>query len=170
MEKSMKNQNLNHKDSISNMSNYKDIFNNQTFFNKEYNENELLPNSVNMNMKCFCQPPLIGLKNIGLTGYMNATLQCLSQIEELTQYFKYNSYVEQVIKRNQNSPCLTKSYKIIIENLWPSNSKYLYNKNTSYQPCDFKETISSMNPLFKGNQMNDPKDLLFLLYLHFMKN
>ena len=32
--------------------------------------------------------PKIGLKNIGATCYMNATLRSLAQIEQLVQYFK----------------------------------------------------------------------------------
>jgi hypothetical protein len=47
----------------------------------------------------FPAPPLIGLKNVGATCYMNATLQCLSQIKKLTDYFKYHDYVNQVITK-----------------------------------------------------------------------
>jgi len=36
------------------------------------------------------QTPLIGLKNIGATCYINATLQCFSQIYHLADYFKNN--------------------------------------------------------------------------------
>ena len=32
-------------------------------------------------------PILIGLNRIGNTKYMNATLQCLSQTKDLTEYF-----------------------------------------------------------------------------------
>ena len=44
------------------------------------------------------QPPLIGLKNVGATCYMNATLQCLSQIDKLANYFKYHKFVEEKIE------------------------------------------------------------------------
>ena len=33
------------------------------------------------------KPTLIGLNNIGATSFINATLQCLSQTEALTNYF-----------------------------------------------------------------------------------
>ena len=39
------------------------------------------------------KPPLIGLENIGAICYMNATLQCLSQIEPLVNFFKYDKQV-----------------------------------------------------------------------------
>ena len=46
-------------------------------------------------------PPLIGLKNVGAYCYMNATLQCLSQIEKLTNYFKYNNKINYIIEKKE---------------------------------------------------------------------
>ena len=123
----------------------------------------------------FKSPPLTGLKNIGATCYMNATLQCLSQIEKLTSYFKYNDKIEYIIAKNETG--LTKSYKVLIENLWPSvyNSNYLdpdyigHNGGNNYFiPEKKKKKISSMNPLFKGIQANDAKDLVnfIIMTLH----
>ena len=114
-------------------------------------------------------PPLIGLKNVGATCYMNATLQCFSQIKELVDYFKYKPYIEQVIKKynDKNKLCLAESFKELIENLWPSNPFYIrpeyvnQNSNNKYfAPYIFKEKISAMNELFKGAQANDSKDLV----------
>ena len=42
----------------------------------------------------FNKPPLIGLKNVGATCCMNATLQCLTQIQELVINLKIiNKYI-----------------------------------------------------------------------------
>ena len=127
--------------------------------------------------KDFPLPPLIGLKNVGATCYMNATLQCLSQIKKLTHYFKYHKHVENVIEKYKakNENCLTTSYKYLIENLWPSNPAYQKkeycgkNSNNSYfSPEAFKIKISNMNELFKGVQANDAKDLInfIIMTLH----
>ena len=95
-------------------------------------------------------PPLIGLINLGHTDYINTILQCFSNIEQLTNYFKYDSYIEQIIKNNPNS--LTASYKLIIDKLWPSNNNHnnLFNKNISFSPKVFKNKILSMNSLFEN--------------------
>ena len=127
--------------------------------------------------KDFPKPPLMGLKNVGATCYMNATLQCFSQIDSLVDYFKYKPYIEVVIKKysDQNKLCLTESFKELIENLWPSNPFYIKreyvsrNSNNSYfAPYIFKEKISAMNELFKGVQANDSKDLVnfIIMTLH----
>ncbi len=95
---------------------------------------------------------LIGLNNIGATCYMNATLQCLSNTKDLTDYF-LNLY-----KKNQNNIMANEYYKVII-NLWNENKN-----NSSYSPYSFKETLSRENPLFEGIAANDSKDLInFLL-------
>ena len=123
----------------------------------------------------FKNPPLTGLKNVGATCYMNATLQCLSQIEQLTNYFKYSDKIDYIIAKNETG--LTSSYKYLIENLWPSvnNSSYMspkyngHNGNNNYFiPERFKKKISTMNPLFKGVQANDAKDLVnfIIMTLH----
>ena len=54
------------------------------------------------------KPPLIGLKNVGATCYMNATLQCLSQILPLAYYFKNNQQINDTISKYKykNDNCL----------------------------------------------------------------
>ena len=119
------------------------------------------------------QPPKIGLKNVGATCYMNATLQCLSQIYHLAEYFKNNQQVNNVIVnyKYKKELCLTESFKILIDNLWPQyyNSNHQKNSNNYYYaPYDFKDKISKMNPLFEGAQANDAKDLVnyIIMTLH----
>ena len=97
---------------------------------------------------------LIGLNNIGATCYMNATLQCMSNSEELTNYF---------LKKYPNEPNYDKKkisyeYYKVVQNLWDKN-----NNNKPYSPKDFKEKLSEENPLFSGIAANDSKDLIIFL-------
>ena len=121
--------------------------------------------------------PSIGLKNVGATCYMNATLQCFCNLKQFINYFKYKLKKETIDKfKSQRKPNLTLSFKYLIENLWQTNfNKYVikeYNKknnnNKYYVPELFKETISDMNPLFEGEQANDAKDLVnfIIMTLH----
>ena len=64
----------------------------------------------------FKYPPLIGLKNVRATCYMNATLQCLCQIQNFVKYFKNNQHVINTINKykQENKACLSESFKYLI--------------------------------------------------------
>ena len=136
----------------------------------------------------FSLPPLIGLDNIGATCYMNATLQCLCNIQKFVNYFKYNKYLKEKVKTDllyTNNMLLSSSFKLLIEELWPdrlyfnnnpnpiynqlggfwNNNTYMNKKNESYAPKEFKKKISKMNPLFEGVAANDAKDLVNFLIM-----
>ena len=117
----------------------------------------------------FNQPPLIGLDNIGATCYMNATLQCFSNIEPFVNFFKYNSNLINKVRNEltyNTKYTLSSSFKLLIEKLWPND--YINNPKKSYSPYEFKAKISAMNELFKGVAANDSKDLVnfIIMTLH----
>ena len=106
-------------------------------------------------------PTLIGLNNIGATCFMNATLQCLSQTKNLTNYFlKKNNQNKIYEKQNQtlNELQLCPIYLELIQNLWDKN-----NMNKSYSPNKFMNVIEEMNPLFKKGQAGDSKDFIIFI-------
>ena len=126
-------------------------FSPRLYFKSINNLNEFNIHNFNSIKQCFSLPPLIGLSNIDRTSYMNASLQCFSQIEELTNYFKFNPEINQIINHNPNS--LASSFKNVINNLWPLNN----NKgNKVFTLYEFKKKISSIN--FFGD--GDPKALI----------
>ena len=120
------------------------------------------------------KPTLIGLKKIGADSYMNASLQCLSQIENLTNYFlDENNSGDKIInnniaKENENLPQLSPIYLELLKKLWDKN-----NIKGSYSPNKFKETIEAMNPLFELGQ-SDPIDFIYFfieqLHIELMKD
>ena len=98
-------------------------------------------------------PITVGLNNIGATCYMNATLQSLSNVKELSNYFLHKFIPNDPNKR------LSNEYYTVVKNLWDRN-----NNGRAYSPDSFKNTLSQMNPLFAGIAANDSKDLInFLL-------
>ena len=102
-------------------------------------------------------PGIIGLQNIGATCYMNATLQCFSNIGRLKAYL-LNKNIYQDLENNKNSSKkLSFALAEVLKNLWEKL------EHRFYAPNSFKNLISEMNPLFKGIAANDPKDLILFL-------
>ena len=98
-----------------------------------------------------------GLSNVGATCYMNSTLQCLSNVGELTEYLLKENKNSDIKEKLSNKDNLIYYYKEVIENLWAKS------KNSSYAPKKFKEVLSEKNELFKGVAANDSKDLILYL-------
>ena len=82
---------------------------------------------------------------------MNATLQCFSHTKKLAEYFLYE-YKEDKDRKISNE------LFHVIRNLWKKE-----NNNKSYSPNSFKEVLGKENPLFKGVEANDSRDLIIFL-------
>ena len=135
--------------------------NNNNFSQNKINSN--VGNSNNNRKRPESTPPLVikknhanGIVNIGASCYMNATIQCLAHVENLTKHFLKHKNIEKIIS-NKYKCKLSNSFLKVLQNLW------LNNKIKYYSPDDFKNIISEMNPLFAGIQANDSKDLILFL-------
>ena len=102
-------------------------------------------------------PHKIGLQNIGQTCYMNATIQCLSNIQPLTEYFMSYNFM----CLNPLSKPLSIFYFDLLRNLFFPSPEVKFSRY--YAPYYFKQIIGKMNPLFQGFHPADSKDLLFFI-------
>ena len=135
--------------------------------------------------------PKKGLINTGATCYMNATLQCLLHVSQLSLYFideypKDCSHLMAINKNVQSGGDISRIFYNLVMGviddratinesklLNPNNNKknflanFVFVKNNSYNngfsPNEFKRTLGLHNPQFRKFEANDSKD--FILYL-----
>lgn len=110
---------------------------------------------------------IFGLKNRGNTCYLNTSIQCLSNITPLTEYFLNNNHVTDLNNRyfelkgkSVKEIILTKEYSKLIKALW--------NTTTPIEPKTFHELIQKYDDRFSGYEQQDAQESLSLIldYLH----
>ena len=102
---------------------------------------------------------IVGLKNRGNTCYLNTSVQCLSNLPLLTDYFVSNKHTSDMNNRchqlngkKTNEILLSKEYGKLIKAIWTSNS--------SIEPKSFHEFVQKMDDKFEGYEQQDSQELL----------
>ena len=122
--------------------------------NEKRNDNDI--NNIN----CFNNPPLISMVKINDNEYINITLQTLSNIAPLTNYFLSNKQQFLKIQKNSNEKKISKAYSDVIYNLWDKN-----NMKGSFKPVYFNEMIGEEEELILSSDTQTvTKNLIGFLY------
>jgi len=123
-------------------------------------------NSEN-NMNSENKNGLVGLRNRGNTCYLNTSIQCLSNVEPLTEYFLMNNHLRdlnnrffELDKKKANEIILTNEYSKLIKAIW--SSKWTPH-GSSLEPKSFHEFIQHCDNRFEGNDQHDSQEVLSLI-------
>ena len=125
-----------------------------TIANNNLNNNY---NIINNNLEFF---PLVGLNNVGSTCFMNATLQCLIHIPELSLYFLNEYPNDKKVLNYKNSSVKSKGQ---LSEAYYEVVKGVKNSYSSYSPKTFKQILGRYNSQFSSYEANDSKDLILYL-------
>ena len=104
-----------------------------------------------------------GLINVGATCYMNATLQCFYHVKALSENLINDNNINKKME-------ITSSFKDVIEKLAGCSNKKIFRyynvdekTKDNVEPIEFKDIIGEKNPLFKGKNACDSKDLILFM-------
>jgi ubiquitin C-terminal hydrolase len=102
---------------------------------------------------------IIGLKNRGNTCYLNTSIQCLNNLELLTNYFLENKHLEDIDKSFDKNQ-IAKEYSKLIHAIWSNN--------VAIEPKSFHIIIQKYVEQFYGCDQQDSQESLSLIidYLH----
>lgn len=115
---------------------------------------------------------LTGLKNMGNTCYMNATLQCLSNIRPLRHYFLHGRYQTAINLENRMGGTLATQFALLLHDLWKESRKISpswlgFGDRRQSTPADarkLKQAMERWAPQFQGYRQEDSQEFLrFLL-------
>ena len=105
---------------------------------------------------------IIGLKNRGNTCYLNTSIQCLSHLTLLTEYFLSNKYINDLNNRCNETNGI-KTNDIIISKEYAKLIKAIWTSNCSIEPRSFHELIQKSDNKFEGYEQQDSQELLVLI-------
>jgi len=101
---------------------------------------------------------LVGIRNLGNTCFLNASLQCLSATIPLTDYFLGYDYRSEINHQNVlgTGGKLVVEYAELMKDMW-------LGKNTVVKPVSFKSQLEKFAPQFRGSRQHDSQELLAYL-------
>jgi len=100
---------------------------------------------------------LIGLRNLGNTCFMNATLQCLAHCEPLAAFFLNGGWKRGLWEGNDSAKGkMATALAELLQKMWMENDT----TEKSIDPSSLKALVGQINPYFAGFKQHDAQEFL----------
>jgi len=104
-----------------------------------------------------------GFLNIGNTCYLNACLQLLFNIPQVTEYFNSKSFIDEINQNFKNNKFKKNKEFLFIQQFYTLLKDYTQHNKKIFTPKNLLISVLQINPIFRLHEQHDSQEILLYM-------